>query len=434
MIINLCFWALLSLENFEFIYLPRIPLNSSIATCQTLGNILLFKSLFDFIHPEERSLARTDLLNFIQNKSITGVVTRCRIRSIKSFIHQHFSFNKSKNEEDPTEDQQEWIVTDMIMYSANENIILSFFHCGGQDGIHSGTPAQLCGDTPINYNDMNIIIKALKLHYSPNDFTDSIRIFQIHDTLTNQILLSWPSFGDVLNIRPRQEVVDKTEGESGVFNTMDFDSLYLPYSYRNTSLLTENQLINTLSDLCNNCTMKEIERQNEPGHLKTSTCAYHSQASSITVLDSLGACEIIQTIISYGRLTFNASQITALEDTSQHPLSIRDRFLRESLSRPKFHLKDILNEERTSRRQQEYRIGSPNPMEQQIYNYDLSEMSRSRFQKRPGIESTDDSITSDEGSRIRAWTGRFGLHEKKCENCQTISSPEWRRGPSGHKT
>lgn len=34
----------------------------------------------------------------------------------------------------------------------------------------------------------------------------------------------------------------------------------------------------------------------------------------------------------------------------------------------------------------------------------------------------------------RAWRGRFGAYEKKCENCQTNTSPEWRRGPSGHKT
>lgn len=34
----------------------------------------------------------------------------------------------------------------------------------------------------------------------------------------------------------------------------------------------------------------------------------------------------------------------------------------------------------------------------------------------------------------KAWRGRFGAYEKKCENCQTNKSPEWRRGPSGHKT
>lgn len=71
-----CFWALLSLENFEYLYLPDFITDTQIALGKTPADILLCQSLLQFIHPDELSLAKTDLLNFIRIKTLAGAVTR----------------------------------------------------------------------------------------------------------------------------------------------------------------------------------------------------------------------------------------------------------------------------------------------------------------------------------------------------------------------
>jgi hypothetical protein len=76
MSVTSCFWALLSLENFEFIYLPDFVTEVQIGYGKTPGDILLSRSLLQFIHPEELALAKADLLNFIRIKTLAGAVTR----------------------------------------------------------------------------------------------------------------------------------------------------------------------------------------------------------------------------------------------------------------------------------------------------------------------------------------------------------------------
>jgi hypothetical protein len=71
-----CFWALLSLDNFEFIHLPNFITDAEIALGKSAADILINHSLLDFIHPDELSLATTDLLNFIRTKTLAGAVTR----------------------------------------------------------------------------------------------------------------------------------------------------------------------------------------------------------------------------------------------------------------------------------------------------------------------------------------------------------------------
>jgi hypothetical protein len=50
------------------------------------------------------------------------------------------------------------------------------------------------------------------------------------------------------------------------------------------------------------------------------------------------------------------------------------------------------------------------------------------------IANTTNLVGSPTMDIPKSWKTRFGSYEKKCEKCQTSSSPEWRKGPSGHKT
>lgn len=71
-----CFWAILSLEKFEFIYLPDFITDTQIGLGKTTADVLLSQSLLHFIHPDERSMAQTDLYNFVKIKTLAGAVTR----------------------------------------------------------------------------------------------------------------------------------------------------------------------------------------------------------------------------------------------------------------------------------------------------------------------------------------------------------------------
>ncbi|KAI9312119.1 hypothetical protein BX666DRAFT_853895 [Dichotomocladium elegans] len=71
-----CFWSLLDISSFNFLYVsPAIP--DDIAS-----NFLIARSLFDLVHPEEAALARSDLTAFVNERSLGGSITRCRLRNV----------------------------------------------------------------------------------------------------------------------------------------------------------------------------------------------------------------------------------------------------------------------------------------------------------------------------------------------------------------
>lgn len=81
-----------------------------------------------------------------------------------------------------------------------------------------------------------------------------------------------------------------------------------------------------------------------------------------------------------------------------------------------------------------------------MFNYDVLIFKSFRFKRKsnindilnesPSIHEQHHYIPKEESKSPspKAWRGRFDAYEKKCENCQTNTSPEWRKGPSGHKT
>lgn len=72
-----CFWSVLSHQDLKFLYVPlsisaiKIP-----NTNQSIQDLLLNRSLFEFIHPSELELARSDLSSFLRLQMLAGSVTR----------------------------------------------------------------------------------------------------------------------------------------------------------------------------------------------------------------------------------------------------------------------------------------------------------------------------------------------------------------------
>ncbi|EPB91979.1 hypothetical protein HMPREF1544_01273 [Mucor circinelloides 1006PhL] len=344
------------------------------------GDMLKSKSLLDFIHPDELSLATTDLLNFIRIKTLAGAVTRCRLRSIKSLIHQEHQTDKAK-----VDNLQNWIITDVVMYTATNSSILTFFHslqleidntaanCNSlsrhanqldspiptdptaatltptittNNPIPSTTTnANCCGTGQLNIDESNKITSILQQHSLLMD--EPLRLFQIYDTQCQQLLISWPN-----------------------------------------TTVTES-----LMDLTSSITLKEMDRRLQYPQLRSdaAACTHHSHSKSNMMLESNKLCQIERIIITYGNLTFTCFQITAL------------------------------NAE-----------GRP------YYNSDHSSSSTSSTSNENSIPNhtlaTSEPSDNTRFPLPRAWRGRFGVFEKKCENCQTNTSPEWRKGPGGHKT
>lgn len=74
-----CFWSLLSLNSLEFVYIPSSIRKIKIATENdqtTIQDVLLHRSLFEFMHPSEIGMAKNDLSSFLKLKTLAGSVTR----------------------------------------------------------------------------------------------------------------------------------------------------------------------------------------------------------------------------------------------------------------------------------------------------------------------------------------------------------------------
>ncbi|KAI7891222.1 uncharacterized protein EV154DRAFT_420702 [Mucor mucedo] len=283
MSVSCCFWALLSLEKFKFIYLPDFITDTQIGLGKTAGDILLSQSLLQFIHPDERSMAQTDLYNFVKIKTLAGAVTRYTLPYVSFFLYLILYA-----------DAVDWDITDVVMYTATNNTILTFFHCPNTGKKKKSSPFKL--------------EKSLGLP----EGIDFFRIFQLYDTETGQGIMSWPLSKEMQEVNELATVLSKQEME------------------------------------------KRVDDANKTG------CTQHSHLSSTHHIPTYGICQFERIIIRYERLTFSSFQITPIKHT----------------------------------------------------------------------------VAPGQATQVepKAWRGRFGAYEKKCENCQTNKSPEWRRGPSGHKT
>lgn len=79
---SICFWGLLSPEQFRFIYVPSLVDKVFIDGCgQSIADLLLDKSFLDMIHPDERSMAYADLVSFSKAQTLAGSITRLVLRT-----------------------------------------------------------------------------------------------------------------------------------------------------------------------------------------------------------------------------------------------------------------------------------------------------------------------------------------------------------------
>ncbi|OBZ91261.1 hypothetical protein A0J61_00667 [Choanephora cucurbitarum] len=110
-----CVWALLSIGPLNFVYASHYQ------------ERLHGHSLWDYIHPEEISLAKRDLSNFINSNKLGGSVTRCRLRDFTTHTTLY-----------PT-----WLIMDVVMYVATKDLVLVFLHPTNQSTCYY-RQSQMC--------------------------------------------------------------------------------------------------------------------------------------------------------------------------------------------------------------------------------------------------------------------------------------------------
>ncbi|ORE14399.1 hypothetical protein BCV71DRAFT_251376 [Rhizopus microsporus] len=375
-----CFWAILSVDNFRFIYVSDITRRSQIK------DRILDHSLLNFIHPEELPLAKADLLHFMKIKSLAGAVTRylhkCRLNKITE------------------EHNQEWIITDIVMYPATSRTLLTFFH-----DCHQGLSL-------FNVNEMK---QTIENYMTPTFLDHLFRIFQVYDSSTYQLLASWPLLLDHL-----KRIIQTPD--------MVHHPLY--------SQEAQRQFIEDVSRLTQTMIMKEINS----GHLSQPRlgCCQHIYSNSTVTLDPLGLCDVESIIIYFGPIVFATFQITPVHSQSYHRSNVQSEFRRL----PSIH--ELLNGQISLTSPKVPKIDD-NILQQQL----MSSYGRIGANNSSGISSSSSSSSSSGSSSISnskdnnnhdrssssiTWKGKFIAQEKRCEYCRASTSPEWRKGPSGHKT
>ncbi|KAI7882643.1 hypothetical protein K492DRAFT_193313 [Lichtheimia hyalospora FSU 10163] len=118
----ICFWGLLSPEQFRFIYVPSLVDTDD--SGYSIVDLLLDKPFLDMIHPDERSMAYADLVSFSKAQTLAGSITRCRVLSLKDIALQ-----QSKPQVNFTSQTvEQWKIVNVVMYIVTDSLILTFFH------------------------------------------------------------------------------------------------------------------------------------------------------------------------------------------------------------------------------------------------------------------------------------------------------------------
>ncbi|KAL7316446.1 hypothetical protein PS15m_005534 [Mucor circinelloides] len=463
-----CFWSLLSLDTLEFIHIPSSIGKIKISTENnqtTIRDVLLHRSLFEFMHPSEIRLAKNDLSSFLKLKTLAGSVTRCRLLSLKSMASLVLSKNPTLSA-----NYQDWNIIDLVIYTATDDTVLAFFHNTDFGSCHfNDTPilsSPSCTATSdkacFDYEDALQLAQVLKLvqktpitqMIDDTQLVSPIRIFQIVDSITLKPLFVWPQL---------YSFVDMIQSLAKEIALREFKS---PSNGPSPSITTAGT--SAAEDV---------------------SCTRHFYANSkIELFTTKRACEFQRILIPYGNILFESIQVIPIPVTTTITTTTSTT---ASLGRPPtgmytnsfalyFNLKRVLKsddeKEEVDRNhlftfQHKYATN----------NFDLPECkSLAESGLRQGHSSQVHSTSAhpsaatatpvfSPASHLRKFRIQQHLqhdlvikqqssscpstekkkrsnafHEpvstkvpenvKKCTRCHTSNSPEWRRGPDGHKT
>ncbi|KAI8370534.1 uncharacterized protein BYT42DRAFT_582766 [Radiomyces spectabilis] len=380
-----CFWALLTLNDLVLLYSSAIPHHST---------SLSHRSLYDVFHPDEVTLARRDFTRFMDTMTLNGSITRCRLRNLQDWST-------------PAYNSSSWMVVDLTMYIVSDQCVLAFFHTHPMAGHH------MCG---VETYDNNMIHHLKK---------------NLHQTLHSRIPFSSRSRHLTILYKNLQQTL-WTSSHHPLDPTLLKDiTSYQHSSMQNTSikrLYTKSHVVDRLVIHYGCLVFISIDSPNTQSSLSSRTVDRPSHQNVQVEKSDKDTLPSAQGFLSpwseplvdprYGKAP---ERLLPSMSTGFPTVS--------SLSTGLLNTEKRLMTQRTSAQ------GSNETNSAIPYARKAHSPSNQDIPAQPSVfvRRCRSLLTSSKGTNAflrshSSCTPHF------CESCGTDSSPEWRRGPSGHKT
>ncbi|KAF8625538.1 hypothetical protein AX15_005305 [Amanita polypyramis BW_CC] len=188
-----CYWALLN-SSLDFIYLDPV-LSVHLAE---QADLLLGKSLIQFVHPDEQTSAKHDIGGVVDRKTMHGSITRIRFSRL-SRIRRLLGYDEPPSPWPDTNRMAadpNYVVVDIVTNWAAEGLVLCFIHATADVNSNEGDEekkaewSNWCGTPAMDLPQIQRLYHAL-LMYIPH--SNMSRIFQIlSNSHERTLLLSWP--------------------------------------------------------------------------------------------------------------------------------------------------------------------------------------------------------------------------------------------------
>lgn len=378
-----CFWALLSAgpepstseaapNALHFVYVdPDVQ--------KQLGSVapaLVQRRFTDFVHTDERAHARDDLAQIVQSRTLFGSVTRCRYATI-SHIQQMLSSGQPMAASDGA-----FVSTDVVVNMVGERLALCFFHTITEP---ERPLSSICG-TSLHAFDASQSQKLwYQLHAAHQGRLRPVRyVFQVLANAPQRtILFSWP---------PPQ--LEDSNVHSADYFAEDFARL-----------------------------VQGIHAGQAVRNMQSTSCTQRFRASH--TLTSAGSLRgIASVLIPYGSVMLACFQVT----------SDRPNPSTASPEAPPEARRSELSEIAANGVPQ---ASSHQPSREKDWKTEThatipvdSANARSAL-----LQPSDNDLDSSRGNvATLAAVAAAASQTKTCSSCGKSNSPEWRRGPSGHKT
>jgi hypothetical protein len=138
-------WALFSTESS-----PSDPYDLTFIFCDpvlqnhlnTEADLIIGKSFFDYVHPEQKEQARSDLAQIVASGTLFGSVTRCRYFRVPA-IREHLGCKNAVRVvgSELISVDQDFLTLDIVLNMVGESLALCFFHAIINKSVHDNDEA-----------------------------------------------------------------------------------------------------------------------------------------------------------------------------------------------------------------------------------------------------------------------------------------------------
>ncbi|KAF5342658.1 hypothetical protein D9611_001541 [Ephemerocybe angulata] len=444
-----CYWALLS-ADLQFIYLDPVLA----AHLEDQAPYLVGKSLLTLVHPDERQTAQHDLGNVLNSKTLHGTVTRVRFSRL-SKVRRDLGYKgpiDSWSEADKVALDDEYMAVEIVINWVADGLVLCFIHAtvdlspGDNDEQRKTGWTNWCG-TPFVHQDQVDLLFSRLLMCIPQTGSWH-RVFQI---LTNdsdkRLLLSWPP-------EPAQLSEGGAQDFAKLVDTVNMGTALSGVKDAKTSCTRRFKALQDIPILGG-----EVESIFIPHGSIIFACHKVTPSSRGPANSSAGMHQLAFAASGYnsnaGSAYYDPNPYTLPPISTQEPYSYMPQHQGPMYSPQKWspsvpssmaNLRSNTYAQSLNSQDQSWESSGPHTTAVHIPTANGNRGGSPPYPYSPTTTASSTSPTSDlvppprrrvspanrEGRQARNHGSRpAGI--TKCMGCETTSSPEWRKGPSGKK-